>query len=156
MATKTATIDTTGQGLTACEWRYMDVYGVEHNVTNGQTLAWTLTDNGVADVRYIITTGQSFTTTDGYKIYFQPGCDANGAAYDMQFIDARQAGVPDYQVRGEISATCPVSGIVQHWKIAYADIDNVDLPQAITKMILEDQFGNRMTIPNTGSGITVA
>jgi hypothetical protein len=32
----------------------------------------------------------------------------------------------------------------------------VDLPQAISKMILEDQFGNRMTIPNTGSGITVA
>jgi len=156
MATKTATIDTTGHGVTACEWRYMDVYGIEHNVTNGQTLAWTLTDNATDDVRYIITIAQTFTTTDGYKIYFRPRCDSNKIAYDMQFKDARQNGTPDYQVRGEISATCPVSGIVQNWKVAYADINDVDAPTLITKLILEDQFGNVMTLPNTGAGITVA
>ena len=43
MATKTVTIDTG-------EWIYLDKFGDEHVVTNGQTFTFTLTDGGAAAV----------------------------------------------------------------------------------------------------------
>ncbi len=149
MATKTATIDTN-------EWKYIDSNGIPHTVTNAQTFTFELTDGGADAVTYSIDNYQSITTTDGYTIELRPTADGGNVRRDIHYLADANNATETHNLRGEFDIACPVSGVVQHWRIAKATIDDVDAPTALTSMTFEDQFGNVMNIPNTGGGITVA
>jgi len=149
MATKTVTIDTG-------EWIYLDASGSPHTVTDGQTFTFELTDNSETDVQYYIDQDQSITTTDGLVITFRPEVDQNNTArYIGSMADANDAALV-HTPSGEIVCEDPTSGVVQRWTVASTTIDDVDTPTELTTLTLEDQFGNIMSLPSTGSGITVA
>ena len=102
------------------------------------------------------------TTTDGKVLTFRPENDGNsGTAVGLPrkvapITDAGE-GSDFYNLRGELCIECPVSGVVQRWKVAKLNPSNADFSAAGTiTMTLEDQFGNVMVMPATGSGITVA
>jgi hypothetical protein len=143
------------------EWLYVDVTGITHTVTNAQTFNLTIDDNSTTDVRYYLLPSQTaITTTDGYKLTFRPetvGAESgNGARMVAPLTDAGE-GSNFYKLRGEFCIECPVSGVVQRWKIAKMNPSNADFSAAGTlTMTLEDQFGHVMVVPFTGSGITVA
>ena len=157
MATKTVTIDTTDAGSRGGEMVYIDRFGSPHTVTNAQAFTMELTDNSATDVRYSVDEEQTMTTMDGLTIDFYRNADGGNNVREMRYRDAYQNGTPDYQVPGEISVICPVSGIIQNWKVSIADINDVDSPTAITRWRLEDQFGNVMDLPTDDAGaITVS
>ena len=54
--------------LTAGQWKYIDVFGVEHTVVTSQTFTLSIDDNSATDVQYSIKSGQSMTLTDGRKL----------------------------------------------------------------------------------------
>ena len=145
------------------EWLYVDVSGITHTVTNAQTFNLTIDDNGVADVQYYLLRNQTpITTTDGYKLTFRPetenasGTSGSAARKVAPLTDAGQ-GSNFYSIRGELCIECPVSGVLQRWSIAKINPSDADFGAAGTiTMTLEDQFGNVMVMPATGSGITVA
>lgn len=138
----TVTIDTG-------EWNYPDKFGVTHQVTNGQTFTFTLTDGGASAVKYQPNINQSVTTTDGYSLVFRPlaenasGTGGNALRSFGPTADAQDA-TKVYTLAGEIGIACPVSGDVQYWKSADMTVDNVDAPTAISGLF-EDQFGNTFT-----------
>lgn len=149
MATKTVTVDTG-------EWEYIDSTGRGHWVTNGQTFTFTLTDGGAAAVTYNLDAATSVTTTDGYTLHIRQQVDGkNQTRLIHTFADTEDTTLVDNK-RGELVIDCPVTGIPQYWRIAKIEMDNVDAPTLIENATFEDQFGNRMVIPRTGSGITVA
>lgn len=141
----TVTIDTG-------EWLYVDVTGITHAVTNAQTFTLTIDDNGAADVQYYLTDNQTpVTTTDGYTLTFRP----NGGKI-APLTDAGQ-GSDFYSRRGELVIECSSNGVPQIWRVAKIKPSDADFGSAGTiTMTLEDQFGNVMVMPATGSGITVA
>ena len=52
---------------------------------------------------------------------------------------------------------CTSTGDIQIWSVAKINPSDADFGSAGTiSMTLEDQFGNVMVMPATGSGITVA
>lgn len=148
--------------FTAGQFRYIDAFGVEHTVTTSQTLSMTVLDNGVADVHYSFATGQSVTLTDGRTLYVRPhanqgtvGSNSNGNRTVAPLTDAGQ-GSPFYGLRGEFVFVCPESGVEQIWSVAQMTPSDADFGSSGTiTMILEDQFGHRMSIPFQLSG-TVA
>lgn len=148
--------------FTAGQFRYIDTFGVEHTVTTSQTLSMTVLDNGVADVHYSFATGQSVTLTDGRTLYVRPhahqgtvGSNSNGNRTVAPLTDAGQ-GSPFYGLRGEFVFVCPESGVEQRWSVAQMTPSDADFGSSGTiTMILEDQFGHRMSIPFQLSG-TVA
>lgn len=145
------------------EWLYVDVSGITHTVTNGQTFNLTIDDNGATDVQYYLLPSQTpITTTDGYTLTFRPetenssGTGGSGARKVASVTDAGQ-GSNFYGIRGEFCIQCPVSGVVQRWRVAKINPSDADFGSAGTiTMTLEDQFGNVMVMPATGAGITVA
>lgn len=155
MASSTVTIDTN-------EWKYIDVFGMEHVVTNGQTFTLTVTDGGASTVEYNIPLAQSVTTTDGLTLTFRPlVTQSNSGTTTEQFrtigflTDAGQ-GSNFYGLRGEIVIECPLSGVKQRWSVAKMNPSDSDFGAAGTiTMTLEDQFGHVMVMPATGSGIDV-
>jgi len=151
MATSTVTIDTG-------EWVYLDKNGTAHTVTNGQTFSLTVTDGGASAVEYAVPDAQSVTTTDGYTLHFRPRVTASTTDQHsrIHFLTDAGQGSDFYNIGGEISIECPVTGIIQHWRIAKINPSDADYGAAGTiTMTLEDQFGNVMVMPATGSGITV-
>lgn len=148
--------------FTAGQFKYIDIFGVEHTVTTSQTLSMTVLDNGVADVHYSFATGQSVTLTDGRKLEVraranmgQPGANSNADRTVAPLTDAGQ-GSPFYGLRGEFHFVCPESGSLQVWRVAQMTPSDADFGASGTiTMILEDQFGHRMSIPFQLSG-TVA
>lgn len=144
------------------EWQYVDVTGITHAVTNGQTFQLRIDDNGTADVQYYLAIDQTpMTTTDGYVLQFRPetenasGTSGNGYRKIATLTDAGQ-GSNFYGLRGEICIECPVSHVVQRWSIAKMNPSNADYNAAGTiTMTLEDQFGHVMVVPATGAGVTV-
>lgn len=149
MATKTVTIDTG-------EWIYLDSLGDPHTVTNAQTFTFELTDGGAALVDYAMDEAQTVTTTDGYTLYIRKQTEAGGTARKIEPLADALDGAVHHNLGGEIVIECPVSGIKQIWKVDEVTVDDVDAPTSITNLKLTDQFGNTMTLPSTGSGITVA
>lgn len=147
--------------FTAGQFRYIDVFGIEHTVTTNQTLSMTVLDNSATDVQYSFT-GQSVTLTDGRKLEVraraglgQAGSNSNVDRTVAPLTDAGQ-GSPFYGLRGEFNFVCPESGIVQHWRVAQMTPSDADFGSSGTiTMILEDQYGHRMSIPFGLSG-TVA
>lgn len=160
--TSTVTIDTTGTGLTACEWKYKDVYGIEHCVTNGQTFTFSI-ENTASNIKWCVSTGCAVTTTDGHKIYFRPSVDGGNVCNTIGIMALADSTL-SYNTPGEIDIECPVSGIIQHWAFRKFYTTNVDMnaagvlggSTAATRCEMEDQFGNVMNMPWSGSGITVA
>ena len=148
MATKTVTIDTN-------EWVYIDSRGDEHKVTNAETFTFTLTDGGASAVTYNVNEGQSVATDDGYNIVIDSPSKVNTTDIGT-FADANDATEYTGGVRGIIRMTCDSTNAPQYWSIAKVTINNVDAPTAITKLVLEDQFGHEMVLPSTGEGWTVA
>lgn len=141
------------------EWTYIDRFGIGHVVVNAQTFQLRIDDNGAADVQYYLAIGQTpITTTDGYKLTFRPRTEnasgAGGNAYHKVAVltDAGQ-GSDFYHLRGEFSVECPVSGEVQHWRVAKLKPSDADFGAAGTIAgTFEDQFGNVMSF----TGVTVA
>lgn len=149
MATKTATID-------AGEWIYVDSTGIQHTVTTAETFTFTLTDGGATAVTYNPIVGQSVATDDGYVLTFKPMVNGSNTALTTSAMADTSDAVNQHNPGGEWPIECSVNGVVQNWKIAELTVDNVDAPTAITRLVLQDQFGNEMVLPSTGSGITVA
>lgn len=146
MPAKTFTIDTN-------EWLYPDVTGITHAVTNAQTFTITLTDGGVAAVTYQQDNNTSVTTTDGYRLYMRPQSPGNlggptgtntGAIRTWGPTADAEDATNLYSKAGELYIECPVTGILQVWKPAKINVDDVDTPTAITATF-EDQFGNSFT-----------
>jgi len=138
MATKTVTIDTG-------EWKYPDVTGITHTVTNGQTFTFTLTDTSTTDVRYYIDVGGKLTTTDGLTIYLRPMSDGgNQARWIGKLADSMDGTAYRSHQIGELLIECPKTGIIQIWTPSSFNVNNVDAPTAITATF-EDQFGNSFT-----------
>jgi len=145
MATKTVTIDTG-------EWAYPDVYGITHLVTNAQTFTFELTDGGASAVTYQQDLAKSVTTTDGLRIHMRPQArPASGTAGNERRTWGPTADAQDnttiYSQAGEFVTECPVTGIIQYWKPATINVNNVDAPTAITATF-EDQYGNSFTWTN--------
>jgi hypothetical protein len=153
--TSTVTVDTG-------EWIYVDVTGMTHTVTNAQTFTLTIDDNSSSDDRYYLVVGQTpITCTDGSSLTFRPetamASGTSGNEYRMvaPLTDAGE-GSDFYSLRGELCIQCPVSGVVQRWRVAKMNPSNADFSAAGTLiMTLEDQFGHTMVVPFTGSGLTV-
>lgn len=155
MASSTVTLDTG-------EWEYVDSFGIRHTVTNSQTFTLTVTDGGVSSVEYNIPTGQNVTTTDGLNLVFRPQAESSGdngngnGMRTVHFLTDSGEGSDFHDRGGEISIECPVSGRIQHWRVAKINPSDSDFGSAGTiTMTLEDQFGNVMVIPATGGGVTV-
>jgi hypothetical protein len=149
----TVTIDTN-------EWVYIDRFGIGHTVVNAQTFQLRIDDNGAADVQYYLAAGQTpITTTDGYVLTFRPRTESgtpltNGNAYAGKVAPLTDAGQGSdfYNLRGEFSVECPVSGVVQHWRCATLKPSDADYGSAGTiDGTFEDQFGNIMSF----TGVTV-
>lgn len=141
--------------FTAGQWKYIDVFGIEHTVTTSQTLSMTIDDNSTTDVRYSFATSQTMTLTDGRTLRVRPHTsnatngtgNGNGNRTVAPLTDAGQ-GSPFYNLRGEFHFDCPESRTLQIWKIAQMTPSDADFGSAGTiTMILEDQFGHRMSIP---------
>jgi len=155
MATKTVTIDTTNSGSRGGEFEYIDASGQRHVVTNAETFTLTLTDGGAAAVTYNVDAGQTVKTDDGYVLTFDT--QSKVTTLDIGTLADTQDATNVHNCRGEIGITCSNSGIRQNWRIAQITLDNVDAPTSITKLKLEDQFGNIMNLPSDDAGgITVA
>jgi len=142
-ATQVITIDTG-------EWAYPDSTGTTHLVTDAQTFSFELTDGGVASVSYKIPVDQSVTTTDGYTIYFRPRGDVAGNSIYLGFFADANDGTSTHNNRGEIDIECPVSGVIQHWRVDTITIDDVDAPTAFT-LKCTDQFDNTFTLTTVTS-----
>jgi hypothetical protein len=148
MATKTVTIDTG-------EWKYIDSVGVGHFVTNAQTFTMELTDTS-ATVVTLCPNGGTLTCTDGTKITIHKHADGSNQSRNLHtFTDAEQNTVVRNK-RGEIVISSSATGTKQYWRIASIKLDDSDAPTLISSFRLEDQFGNVMNLPSTGSGWTVA
>jgi len=147
MATKTVTLDSN-------EMDYIDSAGVVHKVTNAETFTFTLTDGGASAVTYNVNAGQTVATDDGYVLTFDTRVATKTT--DIGVLADTQDAVNVYGLRGEIGITCSSTGVRQNWRIAQLTVDDVDAPTSITKLVLEDQYGNKMDLPSSGSGITVA
>lgn len=152
--TSVVTVDTN-------EWEYIDMSGVGHKITNGQTFNLTIDDNSATDVRYYILPGQTMTTTDGGIVTFCAESVTDGLNYQQKsssFGDTAHNGV----VNNNVSWTMPMkfgsTGVVQMWKAGAMKMSDVDFGSAgtIQSVVFTDQFDNVMTLPGTGSGITVA
>ncbi len=146
--------------FTAGQWKYIDVFGVEHIVTTSQTLSLSIDDNSTTDVQYSFKTGQSVTLTDGRKLEVRARAEnatngtgnGNGNRTIATLTDAGQ-GSAFYGLRGEFHIVCPESGTRQDWLVAQMTPSDADFGSAGTiTMILEDQFGHRMSIPFQLSG----
>lgn len=139
------------------EWVYVDVYGIGHTVTNGQTFNLTI-ENTASNIKWqILATGagQKVTTTDGYTLRFRPLADGQNSAHQigvMALADSTMSTV----VPGELRIECPVSGIIQIWKFKQFYTSNVDMNAAgtigantaLTQCVLEDQYGHVMKLPS--------
>jgi hypothetical protein len=133
MSTQTVTIDTD-------EWKYPDVTGVEHVVTNAETFTFTLTDVSTTGAQYVLD-GGSVKCNDGSRIYIRKGSDIH-VLYPK---DATSEGAADRQfVSGEWIMNDPYTGLEQWWKPTSFNVDDVDDPGTITATF-EDQYGNTFT-----------
>lgn len=146
--------------FTAGQWKYIDTFGIEHTVTTSQTLSLSIDDNSSSDVQYSFKSGQSVTLTDGRKLEFQARAEnaTNGTGNGninrtiATLTDSGQ-GSAFYGLRGEFRAVCPESGTIQMWSVAQMTPSDADFGSAGTiTMVLEDQFGHRMSIPFQLSG----
>lgn len=152
--TSTVTIDTG-------EWVYPDVYGITHTVTNAETFSFTI-ENTASNIKWQVLAeapslhATEVATTDGYKLRFRPLTDGNNSAHQLMIMALADA-TETYRLAGELRIQCPVSGIIQIWKPINVTISNVDMNAAgtLTSSTWEDQFGNVMKFPATGSGITI-
>ena len=149
--------------FTAGQFKYIDTFGIEHTVTTSQTMSLSIDDNSATDVRYSFKTAQTVTLTDGRSLTFRAraenATDGTGNGNTNRtfglFTDAGQGSVFQNKL-GELTAICPESGTVQHWTVAQCTPSDADFGSAGTiTMVLEDQFGHRMSIPFQLSG-TVA
>ncbi len=140
---------------TAGQIKYVDVFGVEHNMTTGQTFTITIDDNSATDVRYRWATGATaFTLQDGRRLEFRPrvnigqvGSNSNEARNVGPLTDAAQ-GTTIYNCAGEFIIECPESHIAQHWRVAKINTSDADFGGAGTlTLTLEDQFGHVMNWP---------
>ena len=149
MAASTVTVDTN-------EWVYIDSFSIGHIVTNAQTFSMTVTDGGTAAVEYDIPTNQNMTTEDGLNIIFRPNVNHNNEHHTIHFLTDAGEGSEFYGLSGEWNIECPVSGVIQIWKPALMNPSDADFGSAGTiTFTMEDQFGNEMVVPATGSGLTV-
>ena len=135
------------------EWEYIDRFGIGHKVTNAQTFNLAIQDDSSTVVKYNIPVGQSVTTDDGLTINFRPRTKQGGAQGSLPneiatMIDAKTSyeGFKNTgNLNGEIDIECPVSGVIQHWKVATIAPSDVDFGSAGTiAATFEDQFGNTM------------
>ena len=171
MATVTSvvTVDTTIAHSDSAEWVYVDSYGINHTVSDAETFSITI-ENTANNIKWnVIAEAPSLATTelatdDGYKIKFRPQADGSNRGRELRVMALADATMSRV-VGGEWSIECPVSGRVQHWKFAQFYTSNVDMNAAgtigantvATSCILEDQFGNTMSLPyGLVAGITVA
>ena len=146
--------------FTAGQFRYIDVFGVEHTVTTSQTLTLSIDDNSATDVQYSFKSGQSVTLTDGRRLFVRARAEnaTNGTGNGntnrtIGLLTDGGQGSAFYGLRGEFSMVCPESGITQHWSVAQMTPSDADFGAAGTiTMILEDQFGHRMSVPFQLSG----
>lgn len=149
---KTVTID-------AGEWRYVDKTGISHLLSAGITFTFCLSDVSASEVHWKISGPSTVLTTDGYKIYFRPQTDMNNRPRFIMPLSDSSQNTRQYSMRGEWPIQCPVTGIIQNWRFAEFRVNDVDAPTAIgatNKCVMEDQFGNTMQFPCSGSGITVS
>ena len=148
MAIKTVTIDTG-------EWVYLDSSGTKHVVTNAETFTMELTDTS-ATVVTLCPDGGTLSCTDGTKITIHKHADQNKQSRNLHtFTDAEENTVVRNK-RGEFVISSSATGTKQYWRIATIKLDDSDAPTVISNLRLEDQFGNVMNLPSTGSGWTVA
>lgn len=129
------------------EWVYVDVTGVEHKVTNAETFNIYVTDGAAPN--YYIPTGESVVTDDGYTINFRPRVGADQLPNLISpLADAIPAttGFIHPVISGEIDIECPVTGIVQNWRVASLTPSDADYQAAGSiAATFEDQFGNTMS-----------
>lgn len=141
--------------FTAGQFKYIDVFGIEHTVVTSQTITLSIDDNSATDVQYSFKTSQTMTLTDGRILRCRPmtaqgnvgATSGNDNRTVGPLTDAGQ-GSAFYGLRGEFRFECPESGTQQIWRIAQMTPSDADFGAAGTiTMILEDQFGHRMSIP---------
>jgi len=143
------------------EWVYPDVYGITHAVTNAEAFSITI-ENTASNIKWQVLAeapslhATEVSTTDGYKLRFRPLTDGKNSAHQLMIMALADA-TKTYILAGELRIQCPVSGIIQIWKPVHITISNVDMNAAgtLTSSRWEDQFGNVMDLPFTGSGLTV-
>ena len=142
--------------FTAGQFKYIDVTGIEHTVTTSQTISMSIDDNSATDVQYSFKTSLTMTTTDGLKVRFRPSTagtqgNATTSGNDNRtiglFTDGGQ-GAAFVNLRGELYAECPTTGMLQIWKPAQVTPSDADFGAAGTiTMTLEDQWGHVMNVP---------
>jgi len=129
--------------------------GNEHSIKNAQNFQFALTDGGTSAVKYAIKDAQTVTTDDGYTIHFRPERDIHGTQRYIGLLADTMNDTSTEGIAGELVVECPVTGLIQRWRPAKLKIDDIDAPTLLKTSRFEDQFGNVMEIPDSGSGITV-
>lgn len=147
--------------FTAGQFKYIDVFGIEHTVTTSQTISLSIDDNSTTDVQYSFKTSLTMTLTDGRILRARPstagavgaGASSNENRTVGKLTDAGQGTAFYGPNLGEFNFECPESGTLQVWKVAQITPSDTDFGSAGTiTMILEDQYGHRMSIPFQLSG----
>jgi hypothetical protein len=171
MATVKSEVTIDANGTTSHEWDYIDAYGVSHMIKDTETFYLTIDDGGASSVRYAIVapdsagtkcmTGAGYMETyDKEAVRFRPECATESSGLTTRNgVDLADTsdGAAIANINWVIPMSCTASAdVVQYWKVVTITMSNVDVNAAgtITAFVLEDQFGNRMSIPNTCSGIT--
>ncbi len=134
--------------ITTGEWIYVDRFGIGHDATGGFSL--NISDDGASDVQYSIAVDTGpLVTSDGYKIVFQPRVSHNNVANQIETLIDTPIPTNGFiypGINGEIDCKCPVSGVVQHWRVASIKPSDTDFGSAGTiAATFEDQFGNTMS-----------
>ncbi len=171
MATVKSEVTIDANGTTSHEWDYIDANGVSHMIKDTETFYLTIDDGGASSVRYAIvapaSAGTSCMTGAGYMetydkeaVRFRPECttELNGVSL-RNAVDLADTsdGAAINNVSWVIPMSCTASAdVVQYWNVKTITMSNVDVNAAgtITVLKMEDQFGNVMNLPATGSGIT--
>ena len=172
MGTVKSEVTIDANGTTSHEWDYIDANGISHMIKNGEKFYLTIDDGGAAAVYYAIvapdSTGVGVETGYGYMetydneaVRFRPECatqpDGLSLRNAIALADASD-GAAITTLNWTIPMSCSASAdVVQYWAVNAITIGNVDANSAttITVLRMEDQYGNKMSLPATGSGITV-
>ena len=138
------------------EWTYVDRYGVEHAVTNGETFNLEIADTSETVVKYHIAPAQTVATDDGYVVTFRPHTNVGNVHSKVETMADAVTSYEGYPMvlGGEFPMSISVDDTIQIWKIATLAPSNVDFDGAGTiAATFEDQFGNTMSWV---AGMTVA
>ena len=175
VVTGTLVVDATADSYQrgdAHEWAYVGVDGIEHVIKNAEGFKLMI-ENTASNIKWYIdsyaagpagaSNYNSMLTYDGYTVMMHADCDGKNETRFLN-IAALADGIGTYKLAGELVMSLSDTNIQQRWHCAYFITSDVNMGSSGTIgstsapyiSTWEDQYGNTMTIPVSGSGLSVA